>query len=196
MTLLPRTLARFRKDFPQINVMRKEIESNDVIKEVEQNKVDLGLITLVNSIGDKLPDHITFQSFRDQGNINIIVPNNLELALSKELQLSDLKDHPLFVYDRSFYNNLIDDYTKIYWPLNIIFKTTNSEVVKKTVAEGWGIGLMTSLMIKDDPYLESGRITAIPLAYPYNFNLLVGGIYLKNRSQYRSIKKFLKYVEI
>ncbi|MGV3465374.1 MAG: LysR substrate-binding domain-containing protein [Heyndrickxia sp.] len=196
MTFLPRTLSSFRRDFPQINVTIKEIESKEVIKEVEQNKVDLGLITLINSAGEKLPDHIIFQSFHDHGKINIIVPSNSELALSKELQLMDVKDYPFVIYDRSFYNTLIEDFEKQYGPLNIIFKTTNSEVVKKTVSEGLGIGLLNSLMVKDDPYLESGRITAIPLGYPYNFNLLVGGIYLKNGNQLRLIKKFLEYVEI
>lgn len=196
ITFLPRTLSKFRKDFPQINVMIKEIESKDVIKEVGQDKVDVGLITLFNNAGEKLPEHITFQSFHYQGKINIIVPKNSELALSKELQLMDVKDYPFVIYDRSIYNNLIEDFEKHYGPLNIIFKTTNSEVVKKTVSEGLGIGLMTSLMLKDDPYLESGKISAIPLGYPFNFNLLVGGIYLKNRSQYRLIKKFLEYVEI
>ena len=51
-------------------------------------------------------------------------------------------------------------------------------------------------MLKDDPYLESGRITPISLGYPLNFNFLFGGIYSKDRSQYRLIKKFLEYVEV
>jgi DNA-binding transcriptional LysR family regulator len=196
MAFLPKALARFREDYPQINVMIKEMESQEIMKEVEQKKADLGLITLFNNGEEMLPKDITLQSFRHQGRFNVIVPNHSELALNQELQLMDVKEYPFVLYDRSFYNNLIEDFEKHYGPLNIIFRTTNSEVVKKTVSEGLGIALMTSLMIKDDPYLESGRILAIPLSYPFNFNLSVGGIYYKNRNQYGLIKKFLEYVEI
>lgn len=196
MAFLPKSLARFKKDFPQINMMIHEIESLEVIKEVEQKKADLGLITLFNNPEEMLPESITLQSFPYQGRLNLIVPKNSELALNQELRLIDVKEYPFVQYDRRFFNDLIEDFEKHYGPLNVIFKTTNSEVVKKTVSEGLGIGLMSSLMIKDDPYLESGRISAIPLGYPYNFNLSVGGIYYKHRNSYGLIKKFLEYVEI
>lgn len=196
MACLPKSLARFKKDFPQINVKIHEIESLEVIKEVEQRKADLGLITLFNNERGILPENLTLQSYKYQGRINIIVPQNSELALNQELRLIDVKDYPFVQFDRIFFNNLIEDFEKHNGPLNVIFKTTNSEVVKKTVAEGLGIGLMSSLMIKDDPYLENGRISAIPLGYPYNYNLSMGGIYYKNGNQYGLIKKFLEYVEI
>lgn len=196
MACLPKSLARFKKDFPQINVKIHEIESLEVIKEVEQRKADLGLITLFNNERGILPENLTLQSYNYQGRINVIVPQNSELALNQELRLIDVKEYPFVQFDRIFFNNLIADFEKHNGPLNVIFKTTNSEVVKKTVAEGLGIGLMSSLMIKDDPYLENGRISAIPLGYPYNYNLSMGGIYYKNSNQYGLIKKFLEYVEI
>jgi hypothetical protein len=57
--------------------------------------------------------------------------------------------------------------------------------------------LVSSLMLKDDPYLESGKIVAIPLTgYPLNFNVISGGIYSNDRNQSRLVKKFLEYVEI
>lgn len=55
---------------------------------------------------------------------------------------------------------------------------------------------MTSLMLKDDPYIERGRILAIPIGYPLNFNALYGGIFAKDRSQYRLSMKFLEDVEL
>jgi hypothetical protein len=39
---------------------------------------------------------------------------------------------------------------------------------------------ISSLMVKDDPYIESGKIVAIPLTgYPLNFNSIYGGGFLK-----------------
>lgn len=59
MTFLPNTLARFKRDFPQIKVTVKEMEKIDVIDGVNQGKVDLGLIALFNP-GDKLSTQMIF----------------------------------------------------------------------------------------------------------------------------------------
>jgi len=197
MTDLPKALAKFKKDFPQINVTIIELENQEVIEAVKENKVDLGLITLYNSEGPAFPEQITFHSLHSQGTFHIVVPKDSLLAIHNELQLIDIKDHPFVIYGKSFYNSLIEDFEKEYGSLNIIFKSTNSEVIKKSVAEGIGISLFSSLMLIDDPYLESGRIISIPLTgYPLNYNLLYGGIYSKNRSQSRLVKKFLEYFEV
>lgn len=197
MTYLPKTLSKFKKDFPQIKVTIMEMDNKEVIEEVNQNKVDVGLIALFNSVKHRFPEHISFHSFHSQGTFNVIVPKDSVLAFSKELQLMDIREYPFVIYGKNFYNNLIEDFEKDYGPLNIVFKSTNSEVIKKSVSEGVGISILSSLMLIDDPYLETERITSIPLTgYPLNFNLLFGGIYSKNRNQYRLIKKFLEYFEV
>ncbi|MDI7741875.1 LysR family transcriptional regulator [Lysinibacillus fusiformis] len=197
MTYLPKALARFNKDFPQIKVTIMEIDNEEVIEEVNQNKVDLGLIALFNTVEHRLPEHISLHSLHSQGTFNVIVPKDSILAFNKELQLMDIREHPFVIYGKNFYHNLIEDFEKQYGPLNIIFKSTNSEVIKKSVSEGLGISLFSSLMLIDDPYIESGRIVSIPLTgFPLNFNLSFGGIYSKNRSQSRLVRKFLEYFEV
>ncbi|KGR90196.1 LysR family transcriptional regulator [Ureibacillus massiliensis 4400831 = CIP 108448 = CCUG 49529] len=196
MTYLPKALSKFKKDFPQIKVTIMEMENKEVIEEVNENRVDLGLIAVLNSVKHKFPEHFSFHAFHSQGTFNVIVPKDSILAINKELQLMDIREYPFVIYGKNFYNNLIEDFEKEYGPINIIFKSTNSEVIKKSVSEGIGISLFSSMMLIDDPYLESGRIISIPLkGYPLNFNLLFGGIYSKNRSQSRLIKKFLEYFE-
>jgi len=195
MTYLPKALFKFKKDFPQIKVTIIEMENNEVIEEVNHNRVDLGLI-LFNAVEHRFLEHIAFHSLDSQGTFNVIVPKDSVLALNKELQLMDIREHPFVIYGKNFYNHLIEDFEKEFGPLNIIFKSTNSEVIKKSVSEGIGISLFSTLMLIDDPYIESGRIISIPLTgFPLNFNLIFGGIYSKNRSQSRLIKKFLEYFE-
>lgn len=196
MTYLPKALSKFKKDFPQIKVTILEMENKEVIEEVNENRADLGLIALLNTVNHKFPEHFSFHAFHSQGTFHVIVPRDSILAINKELQLMDIREYPFVIYGKNFYNNLIEDFEKQYGPLNIIFKSTNSEVIKKSVSEGIGISLFSSMMLIDDPYLETGRIISIPLkGDPLNFNLLFGGIYSKNRNQTRLIKKFLEYFE-
>ena len=50
------------------------------------------------------------------------------------------------------------------------------------------------MMIEDDPYIDSGRIKAIPLiGYPFNFSLSFGAIYDRNRTNYKLIQRMLAY---
>ena len=197
MTYLPKALSKFHKDFPQIKVTIMEMDNEEVIEEVNQKKVDLGLIALLNTVEYEFPGHMSLHTLHSQGTFNVIVPKDSVLAFSKDLQLMDIRDYPFVIYGKNSYHNLIEDFEKQYGPLNIIFKSTNSEVIKKSVSEGIGISLFSSLMLVDDPYIESGRIISIPLiGYPLNFNLSFGGIYSKNRSQSRLVKKFLEYFEV
>jgi len=196
MTFLPKTLSRFKNDYPQIKVTITEMEKNDVLNQVDEGVADLGLISLFTP-GDQLPPHMIFHSFHYEGHFSIIVPKDSPLAFSKELQLVDIKDYPLIMYERSYFNHLIEDLETQHEPVNVILRTNNSEIIKRAVSQGLGISFVSSLMLKDDPYVESGKIVAIPLTgYPLNFNVISGGIYSKGRMQNRLVKKFLEYVDI
>ncbi|WHX47230.1 hypothetical protein QNH46_13735 [Paenibacillus woosongensis] len=48
--------------------------------------------------------------------------------------------------------------------MNILFYSSNSEVIKKTVAEGLAIRLLSGYSLNDDPYVESGRIIPVHLS--------------------------------
>jgi DNA-binding transcriptional LysR family regulator len=197
LTVLPKIIAAFKKDFPQINVTIIELESKDVIEKITLHEVDLGLIALPKQLPIRLPEKIKFQSFHIHNEVNIIVPRHSPLAYNKRVHLEDIVGYPFVIYLNSFWQNVIDDIENEFGPINVIFTTSNSEVVKRTVAAGLGISLLSSLMLKDDPFVESQRIIAIPFA-EYNFNVIneYGWTYSKENSHYRLIKKFLEYIHI
>lgn len=197
MTFLPKALARFRKDYPQIQVKVIEMESRIVIDKIIHDKAHLGLISLNHYTSDGLPEPIAFHSFQYKGELQVIVPNDSLLALNKELMLKDLADNAFILSASSFWDGVTEDIKQACGAINVIFTTTNPEVIKRSVAEGLGISLMSSLMLRDDPYVESGRIIAIPLVgYSLDASGTFGGIYSKKGSQHRLVRKFLEYIEV
>ncbi|NIK71282.1 LysR family transcriptional regulator [Paenibacillus sp. BK720] len=198
MTFLPKALASFKKDFPQIKVMVIELESRVVIDRIVHDKAHLGLISLNPYTSDGLPDEpIAFHSFQYKGELQVIVPRDSVLALNKELMLKDLANHAFIMSASSFWDGVTEDIDQVCGGINVIFTTTNPEVIKRSVAEGLGISLMSSLMLRDDPYVESGRIAAVPLAgYRLDASGTFGGIYSKKGSQQRLARKFLDYIEV
>ncbi|WP_435167616.1 LysR family transcriptional regulator [Paenibacillus glycanilyticus] len=197
MTFLPKALARFKKDYPQIKVMVVELESRIVIDRIVHDKAHLGLISLSQYTSNGLPEPIAFHSFQYKGELQAIVPRDSVLALNKELMLKDLANHAFIMSASSFWDGVTEDIKQVCGGINVIFTTTNPEVIKRSVAEGLGISLMSSLMLRDDPYVESGRIVAVPLAgYRLDASGTFGGIYSKKGSQQRLARKFLDYIEV
>ncbi|GLX69912.1 LysR family transcriptional regulator [Paenibacillus glycanilyticus] len=197
MTFLPKALARFKKDFPQIKVMIIELESRIVIDKVAHDKAHLGLVALNHYTNDGLLESIAFHSFQYKGELQVIVPRDSALALHKELMLKDLADNAFIMSASGFWDGVTEDIRQACGDVNVIFTTTNPEVIKRSVAEGLGISLMSSLMLRDDPYVESGRIVSIPLAgYRMDASGTFGGIYSKKSSQHRLARKFLEYIEV
>lgn len=195
MTYLPKALARFKKDFPQVNVSVAEAENMEIIDQVLQNEADVGLLAINELAGEKLPESLVFASVHDQGGLNVIVSKDSPLVLNQELRLRDILEYPLVLFSTSFWSQLTAEIEKSNGPLNVIFTTRNSEVVKRTVSEGLGIGLMSDLMLKDDPYVETGRIVPIPLVgYPLFSNSSFGGIYAKGRNGAGLAGKFIEYI--
>ncbi|NMD71303.1 LysR family transcriptional regulator [Bacillus sp. DNRA2] len=196
LTILPKSLSRFKKDFPQIKMTILEMESKEIIEAVDKLKVDLGFLGINADLQPKLTEEIAFQSLHYQGGIKVIVPMDSPLAFYNELTVKDIIDYPFVMYASRYWENLTGYIQEHIGPINIMFETTNTEVIKKTVSEGLGISLLSSLMLLDDPYVESQRIVAIPLAdYSLFQNFSFGWIHSKNHPHLRLVKKFLEYVE-
>ncbi|RUL47426.1 LysR substrate-binding domain-containing protein [Lysinibacillus antri] len=110
--------------------------------------------------------------------------------------LQDLADYPIVLYMSQFLENFIHSYEKVYGEMNVLFHTSNTEVIKKTVAEGLAIGLVSNYSLIDDPFVETGRI--VPLAlnnFTFDSDLYYGCIISKKDAQHGMVKKFLEYIK-
>lgn len=194
MTYLPRILARFQKDYPHIKVNVFEMESIEIIKAIHQEEMDLGFIALFSTFHEKINHQTIFQPIQSNGAFTAIVPKNSQLALKKVLTVQDLHEYPFILYDRQFYHKLIEKFIKEGTGMKVIFKTTNTEVIKRSVGEGLGMSILLDLMLRDDPYLISGEIKAVPFLTQWNDQIQFGSIHKKNSSHLRLINKFLEYI--
>ncbi|GGA30979.1 LysR family transcriptional regulator [Paenibacillus physcomitrellae] len=197
MAFFPKILSLFKKDYPHIKVTIIEMESLGIIEQVKKQQVDLGLTVMQESIEESLPEHIIFETFDYKPDVKVIVPKYSPLAFRKVLNLQDLADYPLVVNASQLWGNFMTLLEESNGSMNVLFKTSNSEVIKKTVAEGLAISFLSNYLLIDDPYIESGRIIAIPLANnQLASNLSFGWIFSDKNSRKRIIKKFLDYIDL
>jgi DNA-binding transcriptional LysR family regulator len=194
MTYLPRMLASFQRDYPQIKVNVVEMENLEIIAGVQQEEIDLGFIALFSTFNKKMNQQTVFHPLQTNGLFTAIVPKNSELALKKFLTIQDIKNYPFIMYDRKFFHEVMEDFQKEVPDINIIFKTSNTEVIKRSVAEGLGISILTNLMLKDDPYINGGAIITVPVRLGWNVQIQFGILHKKNSGRMPLIEKFLENI--
>ena len=71
--------------------------------------------------------------------------------------------------------------SKKKWGIKIVFRTHNPIVLLRTVAEGLGVGMISSYMIEDEPILNDEYIEAIPLGHPFDYSVYFTAIVNDNR---------------
>lgn len=195
MTLLPKTLSAFKNDYPQVEIMIKEMGGKEIIEDVKRHKVDLGLVILNEQSLLHSHDHLIFQSlFR--GEMRACVHKDSPLAFSSKVKIQDLLDYPFVMYGGLNWEETIRLFEKKYGSINILFTSNNSEVIKKTVSEGLAISMLTDFMLKNDPYVENGDIIPVPLIDYEPTTISFGWIYSRDSSRINIIKKFLEYLHL
>ncbi|WP_026580789.1 LysR family transcriptional regulator [Bacillus sp. J33] len=193
LTLLPKTLSKFKKDCPHVTVSISEMGGKEIIDDIRQHKVDLGLIVLNKESLIDSQETLIFQ-YLLQGEMRACVHKHSPLALSKKLRVQDLIDYPFVLYSGHNWESAIQQFEKKYGPLNILFTSNNSELIKKTVSEGLAISILSNFMLKDDPYIESENIITIPIIDYKPTPISFGWVYSKSNPRKSNIKKFLHYL--
>ncbi|MCD7034233.1 LysR family transcriptional regulator [Metabacillus sp. GX 13764] len=196
MAFLPKVLSLFKKDFPQIKVTILEMESSRIIEEVKENRLNFGLTTIQNPVERTLPDQCIFKPIPYQTDIKVIVPKDSPLAFQDALSMQEILDYPIVMHTSHYWDKLITSYETAEKPINLVFRTSNFEVIKKTVAEGLAISMLSHYLLTDDPYVESERIVPVTIADPDIVSeVTFGCLYSEKNPQLPLVKKFLDYVE-
>lgn len=198
LPFLPKTLSLFKKDYPHIKISIIEMESKRIIEKIIQHKVDLGFTSIEKGLEESLPEHVLLSNL-DYNNpdIKVIVPKYSPLSFQKLLTVQDLSDYPIVIYSSQYWENFITTFEESYGSVNVLFRTSNSEVIKRTVSEGIAIGLVSSYHLIDDPYVETGRIIPLPLNdFKFVSNLSFVMIASKKNTHHAIVKKFSEYIQL
>ncbi|MEC2056078.1 LysR family transcriptional regulator [Peribacillus psychrosaccharolyticus] len=195
MTLLPETLATFKKDYPLVNYQILELENNKVIEAVQQKKADIGFIALTHDLSH-FDTSIYFQHLQVTSQYYLLVSASSRFALHEEITLEEVLEEPFILYGEHFYPNLIRNFSTKSNEQTILFQSYNSEVIKKSVMAGLGVSILTNLMIEEDPYILDGRMKAIKLiGYPFQMPLSYSLIYHQDLRKSPLIQKLAAYFD-
>ncbi len=192
---LPYALSSFKRDFPQIKINLIETYRNTIIEKINNNIIDLGFIPVNKHTKKEALANVNFKYLDYGGEMKIILSKNSPLAYGDAVSIEDLFNYPIVIYSSEFCEKVLKPLKKKNISINVLFTTTNSELIKKTVAEGLAFSILPSSMLRDDPYVESQRIIPISLIdREFDSDFKFACIYSKKSGNKRIVDNFLNYL--
>ncbi|MBT2658448.1 LysR family transcriptional regulator [Bacillus sp. ISL-18] len=193
MTILPKTFSKFIKEYPEVNVQMSEKETFEILSEVKQNQINFGLIA---SFEPELLDQEEFLfDILLEGRVQVFVSKNSPLAYCDTVTPQELINETIVAYNGSTINSFINDFFNKYGAMKILFTSNNTEVIKKTVAEGLAIYFNYDLGQSSHHYVVNGDIVPIPLVGHDRTNIFFGLVRSKKKYFSAAAREFIKQLK-
>lgn len=191
--ILLKSLSNFKKDYPNFRIVMTEKKSPNIVEDILQGKIDIGL-ALIDEINWKAHDELIFETLIE-GKIMVCVSKHSPLAFSESLTPEELINEAVVMYDGGRWQDFISIFMNRYGSMNILFSSNNTEVIKKAVAEGLAISFLMDIALKDDHYVKSEEIIPIPLNLESN-HLSFGWVRSKKKHFSIAAREFLKCLKL
>ncbi|MDR6551207.1 LysR family transcriptional regulator [Paenibacillus qinlingensis] len=184
LSVLPPTLAIFKNKHKDVELVMMELNYPQIIQEVLNGQVDLGLIAVSrnyhNPHAQLISEHLM------DCRIMAYVGKKSPLSHRMSISIDELIQEPLLISSDYLINIF-----KQHGEPNLLFKLGNSEAAKRIIAEGIAIGFYTETGMRYDPYLETGSIVALEVT-GVDLEVSFRSIRLKSRHLSLPYKEFTK----
>jgi DNA-binding transcriptional LysR family regulator len=158
--LLPEFLAAFQERQPHIQVKATVTDSRDVLHQVEQGHVQLGLVGV-----KKESSHLEFRCFAHD-TLALMVPANHPWHQRKRVALSQFLQQPLIMREpgsgsRSCLEQSLAAAGKPLHDLRVVLELGSNEAIKEAVLRGMGVTVLSTRTIQKEA--ESGKLHAMQI---------------------------------
>lgn len=182
--VLPEVLARYHKQFPQVRISVYRNFSHKVLQKVEDDEIELGVVTV--------PVRSTSLSavpiFRDP--LVWIASRSSKIANRDSVPLEELAQEELILHKMGSLRRLMDKQLRPFRPqLRVTMELTSAEMVKKFVAAGLGVSMISESFVQEE--LREGKLKILQTDGEKCYREL-GLVYHEGRSLSRAAEAFLE----
>lgn len=191
MLFLLEPLAAFKKAYPNVNIEISEKTTQHIIEHVQNNQIDIGLITIYEDLVKK-GENLLFEVILE-GKMMVVVSKTSPFALHKTITPQQLVTQNVILYNGDYVKRYVNNIISQFGPLNILFTTDNSAVIKKAIVEGLGISLVPDFTLINDPDVLSGEIVPVEIIEYEQENVGLGWVRSENNHYSLNTRKFLEH---
>lgn len=162
--VLPEPVARFRGQYPKVNISLHQGTPQEVADLVLTEAADIGMAT--ESLAD-YPELVTLPCYEWQH--VLIFPPQHPLARKEHIRLEDIASEPLITYHPSFTGRARVDkaFERRELKPNIILEAIDSDVIRTYVNLGLGVGIVAEMAVKGELL---GHLVARPMGEIFGTN--------------------------
>ncbi|BAZ02207.1 transcriptional regulator LysR family protein [Tolypothrix tenuis PCC 7101] len=155
--LLPSILRQFREQFPQVELVLRELTTSQQEQALRDSLIHVGFAH--PPLED---DTLSYQSIHQQ-TLVVALPSNHSLAQTEHIQVQELEDEPLIMFPRYLAPGLYDLIMSLFRQRNIKPQITQEAVQMQTiiglVSAGMGVAITPSVLQN----LQRSGVTYRPL---------------------------------
>lgn len=194
LTILSKTLGSFKDKYPGVKMEVSEDGSQHTIDCVIDGTIDIGVVTLRSDM--ECDPRINFEPLLTSKTI-AYVGKNSPLANKVEIELSEIINYPLVLFNERYStSNHLRHLLKKYGTPNILFTSSNSDAMRKVIAESTAIGFYSDISLKTDPYILSKEIIPLRIKSESNVYSTYGIITKKQSFRPVLIQKLIEEIKI
>jgi DNA-binding transcriptional LysR family regulator len=155
--ILPEVFADFKKQYSDVSVNIKRADYGKILESVIDNSVDFGVVSL------PVTDNRLTVVLIHRDELVIIAPPNHPLGKLKSATMADVRSFPLVVPKAGHTRDALDQlfHDRRMKP-NYTMELDSSELLKRFVAAGVGVGFIPRSNIEED--VRAKALVAIPMA--------------------------------
>ncbi len=185
---LPCTIYMFKEEYPEVNISLDIANTEDVVRKVLANEVDIGVI-------EGYPTSPLCAQLVTSDELVVIVPPNHTLR-EDSITLSDFLKLPIILREdgsatREILSAGLEQQGYSMNDLNVIIEMSTISAIKSAVEAGMGAAVVPSMEIRKEVYLKTLRVLKIQeLPLPITYHL----VYPEYKSLSSTTKRFIKFL--
>ncbi|MDQ7095181.1 LysR family transcriptional regulator [Desulfosporosinus sp. PR] len=186
-TIFAELLGEFKKKYPLIEINLAEYGSKKVAQAINDGTLDAGVVCIV-------PDHQYYDSLSfSQDPLFVIISAQNPLSQFPAIELASLTNESFVLYSKDFslHDEIINQCRSVGFSPNVIFETSQLELMTQMVAANLGIAFLPSAVCKE---LDTERIVSVPLTEPQIIHSM-SIIWKRGRSMSHAARLWLDFAE-
>lgn len=188
---LPSVIQTVINEYPDITLNMMQNSSSLCLQHVQRGQVDFAIIEDLQGLDETL---IALPCYH--WNYVIIVMKDHPLTHLQPISIDELANYPLISYDFSKEGaDLLKAFIKVDKQPNIVFNTTDEELIKTYVKLGMGVGIVAKMSIHD---LNDRDLTVLNAGHIFSYNttyLVFSRALFLRRYMYQFINQFAPHLD-
>ncbi|MFS0918262.1 LysR family transcriptional regulator [Brevibacillus sp. 179-C 1.1 NHS] len=195
LSLLVNAVSSFKKDYPLIRTELAEKGTQEILEDILQDKLDIGLIIIHKHLLKKSEGlGLVFEPLVE-GKMVVGVGKNSALAYQTSITPDELRHYPFVLYNDAYVRSFVDDFAENYGPVEILFTSNNTDAILGAIRQNLAVTIGLDYSFMHEHPLRDAELITLDLDIPYQQPVYLGWVRSAERHFSRISMSFINRLQ-